>query len=462
MENLPVELGQRILAYLDLDTLRNAALSCRRFLEAFTGAQDLIVGEILLREIHPDVLPEALLVNISWNHGAPSVEKAIQFARENIRRREPVSSKWHFIDAFPLVKFHEKVRYLAAQAADDAFRRHPRLTTMGQPNLPSPEELRRFERTLYRFQLYCNVIGGFLPDDPNDLEDMFFDHFATWENEQLACIQEHLMRLVAKPFNYLVDHDVTWGYLKVPYIDRHGSDEARAVLSEGIDKIYRLAQASTYEQYHALLSRGEDRFSEPLRLAVFVDYGIEKGANPLFPPFLPLEELNDEDKRFVISKPFYNDPDPGPASMWEWVYRDFFPGELVGSPFMRVFRQWAFPLWDHSRLTTTGILGDSDIPGDLINSELEFEEYCIPSRLEFLEQTQNARTEIWKMAGHGWYNHKDKRRIEYTPFDIDPSLQFNYIKPNTLEAAKAFWAGYRDYVQQSETWNAARANSDGG
>jgi hypothetical protein len=101
MDRLPFEVLQRILASLDLDSLRNAALSCRTFFEAFKGAEEILTSKILLRHISYDVLPEGILVHKSWELGKPSVDKGITFAEKNLRHRELAPTKWKLANALP-------------------------------------------------------------------------------------------------------------------------------------------------------------------------------------------------------------------------------------------------------------------------------------------------------------------------------------------------------------------------
>ncbi|KAI0469378.1 hypothetical protein F4859DRAFT_487977 [Xylaria cf. heliscus] len=416
MDQFPLELLRLIFTYLDLKTLRNAALSCRTFFNAFTGDEVLITSEILLRQIDYDVLPEAILVSKSWSLGTPSVDKGVAFA-ENLLHREPAPMKWNLADALPLAEFHEKISYLASQAAHEALEKQPRLLAMAESPVPTRQEMCRFERALYRFQLYCNVIGRLYPLEEDEFLDMFFEYFSTWENEQLACIEEHLVRVVSRPFNYLVEHDVTWGYLEVPYIDGHYLDHAQEILAGGIERIYHLSQALDYSQRHALLSRGEQRNDEPFGLCCFLSNGLEKGANPeLVSPMLCLSEMDEEDKEIVCGKPFYKDPDPGPASMWEWVYRDSESGSLVANSGMMAERRWAFPFWDFSRVQAAGLLGDSEIPGPRSPWDPELEEYNTSERLTLLEESRRERTKIRLRGGTGFYSTQDLSKIKWETF----------------------------------------------
>ncbi|KAI0537928.1 hypothetical protein GGR58DRAFT_501700 [Xylaria digitata] len=436
MDHLPLELLQRILIHLDLNALRNAALSCRIFFNAFKSAEELITGELLLRQIDYDVLPEAILADRSRRLGAPSLSKMSEFV-EALKTREPAPTKWRLTYALSLAQFHEKVTYLASQAAREALEKQPCLLVAGKLPGPTCEEMHRFERALYRYELFCNVIGrDFLGED--DLWDMFFEWLSTWESEQLACIHEHLVRVVSRPFNYLVEHDVTWGYLLVPYIHGHESEYAQELLAGGVERVYYLSRASDYTQRHALLSRGEGMFDEPFGVVGFLSYGLEKGANPLLPPLIPLSEMDEDDKKIVCGKPFYDDPDPGPASMWEWVYRDQEPGDLVANQGMTSQRQWAFPFWNLSRLQAAGLLGNPEIPGPWSARDLEMDAYGTPERLALLEESRSERTKIWTAGGKGFYSPGDLSKIRWTTKAELGHAQRLMMQPNSLEEAKRF------------------------
>ncbi|KAI1377752.1 hypothetical protein F4677DRAFT_415410 [Hypoxylon crocopeplum] len=425
MENWPLELIQRMLAHLDLASLRNAALSCRTFLVAFNSAEVLITSEILLRQIDLDVLPEAILVHKSSLLGKPSVDKGIKFANTYLKSRTPAPSQWRLVDALPLERFHHFVNYFANTLANEALEKQPRLLALGEQPKPSCEEIHRFERALYRFQLYCNVVGDVFPEDLDKLRDMFFVHFAAWENEQLACIHEYLMRVVAKPFNYLVDHDITWGYLGVLYICHHSSEYGQFIISRGLEMAYRLSTASTYQQWHALLSKGEERGCEPYTTGCFLYRGFEVGPNISIMTYDSLSNLNEEDRRFVAGSPFYDDPDRGPVSMWEWVYRDQLLGFLVADDRMIRHWQWAYPFWNLSRLQSAALLGDPSISESTQHTELELDVYNTPERMESLEKSQRARARLWNSDGTGYWSAENQEEVVWPRRKPRPSLSAN-------------------------------------
>lgn len=59
----------------------------------------------------------------------------------------------------------------------------------------STNEVTRIERSLYRFEIYCNLFRDsaqftFAPGP--EQREAYFSKFSPWENEQLACVQDYL------------------------------------------------------------------------------------------------------------------------------------------------------------------------------------------------------------------------------------------------------------------------------
>ncbi|KAI0448665.1 hypothetical protein F5B21DRAFT_496832 [Xylaria acuta] len=227
-------------------------------------------------------------------------------------------------------------------------------------------------------------------------------------------------------------------------IDIHQSEYAQGILVGGIGIIYHLSQALGYARRHALLSHGEGRSDEPFGIVGFLSYGLERGANPLIPPLIQLSEMGEDDKELVCSKPFYEDPDPAPASMWEWVYRNSEPGDLVADPGMITQRQWAFPFWDLSRVQTAGLLGDSEIPGPPSPRDPELEVYKSPERLALLEEARKEQTKIRLNGGTSFYSSHDGSKIKWETSDKMGSGQRLLARPRSLEEAKRFLKSYTE------------------
>ncbi|KAI1177138.1 hypothetical protein F4777DRAFT_216459 [Nemania sp. FL0916] len=411
MDRLDLRLLQEILMYLDLTSLRNAALSCRTLFHALKGAEVLITSKAFLRQIDYDLLPEAILVHMSKSF--PLEDSVRNEVVKKLKHRECAPVKWNLSDALPLAQFHEKLSVLAKQAACEAFEKQPRLQR--ESTQITYEELRRFERAFYRFELFCNLHSYSGQDDD------FFSSFSKWENEQLACVHEHLTRVISRPYNYLVDHDITWGDLEVGYIrcdDGYGTLESEYILSRGIEKIYILQQASGYTEWHTLLSRGEDRNDEPSQLHHFLRDKLVWWASPdMLGDALSETSSEAEEKDISDNTPFYEDPDPGPALIWEWMYRDRYHDTFLAFIGKVRHREWAFPFWGHSRLQVAGLLGDPDIPGPRSSIDQEMAQYSNPDRLKLLEETQRERSEI---DGYGWYDRGDLSQVKRLKVGEDP------------------------------------------
>lgn len=99
-------------------------------------------------------------------------------------------------DALRLATFHDTVTYFARRFEQDALEEQPRLRSAGLR--PEFMERNRFERAFYRFELYRIIITRNPPTMRQELRDLFFSFFSTWEIEQLACVRDYLIRLVAE------------------------------------------------------------------------------------------------------------------------------------------------------------------------------------------------------------------------------------------------------------------------
>ena len=236
-----------------------------------------------------------------------------------------------------------------------------------------------------------------------------------------------------------MDYDVTWGYMTIPYIDCHFSNYGQYILSEGLEKLYRVSTVWSYEDWHALLSRGDERFDEPFFTDSFLYNGLQYGAN-VYPIYgETLSELDEEDRQEVVGSPFYDEPDQGPATMWEWVHKDRLPGALVGETRMRLHRQWAYTFWDCSRLESAGLLKDPSISGDGPLTELGLEEYSTPERLADLKLSQSFRRKVWESGGSGWWSAKDQTHVVWPESSQAATAVY---QPRSLAEAKKFWQGF--------------------
>ncbi|KAK5636240.1 hypothetical protein RRF57_011952 [Xylaria bambusicola] len=201
---------------------------------------------------------------------------------------------------------------------------------------PDDAELYRIERALYRFELYCNVVGA-LWLDPETMGKMFFDYFAS----------RVIVPNMAAAFNHFVVRDIAWGFLGVPYIESYCSPYAYAILANGLNMIYALSQASNYEQLRALLSPGDGAGNGPPKLSSF--FPLELRVERSISRTVTVEEMNEEELRSIIGKPFFEDPDKAPELVWARMYQWKWPPTLVGYPLAAPFRWYGIYFWSSSR-----------------------------------------------------------------------------------------------------------------
>ncbi|KAI0162260.1 hypothetical protein GGR57DRAFT_498601 [Xylariaceae sp. FL1272] len=427
MRALPTEIKQQILQELDPVSLKNAALSGPDFYAAFKGAEQLIVKSSLLTCIDEEVVPEAARLQQTWALCPPhqNQEAAIEFVMQDNIGRGELPSQLKLIDAIAMVKFHKIVRALADSAARETLANEYHLTAYGQSAIANREEIHRFQRALYRFQLYCNVVGEVRHDRVFEVAQWFFQFGSAIENEQLACIHDYIVRVVAEPFSKLVDHSVDWGHQRVPYIDSYSSPYANAIMSKGLEVIYDFSQATERaDPTDVLAATAEygDLFDRrglggiPLVRQFLYDDLRYHGTSVDMMPFrnCTVSELAlTEDYWIIRGTDSYIEPDPGPEAIWTHLTRHMNINNVVNQRTLSAERYWAFPFWNYSRLEAGQLLHRG--PSGIINFRIGLLQYYNPVRLYDLENLRSSRLQIWAVNGSGYYAHQDLRYIQWGP-----------------------------------------------
>ncbi|KAI1211943.1 uncharacterized protein F4807DRAFT_416990 [Annulohypoxylon truncatum] len=329
MDKLPMEIVQNIFFRIDnFDTLRSAILTCRHLHAAFTSRERSIVTQVLVNQIGWDVLPEAIVVDESFrleaynsSLGTYDSQKAEEFSKKHLSHRmtslsEP--ARWNLAEALPLVRLHKVVKFLAKQIAD--YICGPRYVRQGQlmyrlpfepcEPMPSSEGLYRIQRALYRFQLYWNMFG--LSEAGAGLATRryaYFRIFSVWENEQLACAQHHLLRIIRKPVDMdpFAHHDAFECYLSSS-LSESGSEFSQHALSQGLEYIYEIATSETFADARKLLKNIFSSLAEPSLAPI--PNNLFESLRRCSPPVdfgRPFRELDEEDRNHLVENPYCND-----------------------------------------------------------------------------------------------------------------------------------------------------------
>lgn len=374
LDRLPVELVQEILAALpDVESLVSAVLTGPCLYLSFLGAECYITKEVLLRQIDPDLLHDAVAELSSRRTPWTEQETGDFLAQYFARDKRPFHSllKWKLSQALPLIRLHHVIDFFLNDLTSPILAGNPMSKKPVKPcsTLPlSCSEKNRITLNFYRFQIYCNLFrgrwGNKNPIDPPihsiDQKEKYFQHFAPWENEQLCCIHDYLLRIITPgltspqvpcticltfleiAFEEVAESDPDW--IEYFEIKANGLDDGtlQHCLSLGLAHIRRFAEANTPQERRDILSSELNQHS----YSYFLPYTIDQSRT--WGP--ALRELGCEGEVLYISKPWYSDSDTGPEDAWRWAVHSQPVEEFIFSPSQEPLRQWFYVMWDRARL----------------------------------------------------------------------------------------------------------------
>lgn len=190
--SLPPELLQGILAQVpDIATLRSAVSSCRYLRSSFLGYENIIIENVLKRFLGPERIHDAVATENLRLTSDPSASLS-----EYLDTKHCLDlPKWSLQGLHHVEQLHLSVQYfsrdLIAKIKSDHDLRKQGFTLQSEP---TTAELSRIERSLYQLEAlfrYLNSTTGKSEAIDSSVAH-FLSNFAPWENEQLACVYEHL------------------------------------------------------------------------------------------------------------------------------------------------------------------------------------------------------------------------------------------------------------------------------
>lgn len=414
MDRFPAELKLALFYVLpDVSTLSALRQTSSSFYRAFTDSHSMIVAAVLANEVHPAVISDAValwdVMRLEpWNK--PAIKSFLKRYRHS--KPSPARSPWTLSEAIKFSKVHRHVQFFTNEFCSSVLSVHP-ITGKPDPEYgpPSSSELCRIQRVLYRFELYCVLFRIREPASKNkerfELEEqqaLFFTKFRPWENEQLACIHDYLIRRLSVAFNELAEHDISWGELCInptqPMMSENRFQEG--YLSQGLGFLHRLVTAETYDDRYAALN--------PLKPSDhhFLHEGLrEQGVDDVNGAFQRGER--EEAPSYDIPALSAND-DSGPIEAWCWangaeiVYYENDQADL---------REWGYCLWDKARLEAWGLFY-KPWTGRRAYERARRQHSEENSRSERLMKSREERSRIWMLGGTGWWDEGDESRIVWT------------------------------------------------
>ncbi|KAJ0164673.1 hypothetical protein CTA2_474 [Colletotrichum tanaceti] len=393
---MPDEIWVSILSYLpDFHCLRNVALVSSTHLRCATSA----CRQVLLNEIGHSTLPDAIAALESSKIHPKDQHLVVGFSDANLKRRAPVPPTINLSDGAALSKLHRYVSHLGSKLQEIALHRlvkeqrglandrHDWPDAPATAEKPTTTEAARFQRTLYRFEIYCKLfkdpeVVRFNMDVVNFQRAHFFDCLSPWEIEQLVAIRDLLAAaVIGPPLRALVElrkkealqthhcgprHGSQVVYWTSPILpsnlerrDCHINQNQARLLCFGIKFLYEVS-VSPYSQFYQLL-RGlpqQPRYDSYNRVGEIyswftdaVDECVELSNLEL--PFQKAlsSYTEDEYKAYVRQSLVAEDPDKGPEEAWYWAYQSF-PGSTCNDLRMTNCRLFGLFFWDSSRLQT--------------------------------------------------------------------------------------------------------------
>ncbi|EFQ33650.1 uncharacterized protein GLRG_08579 [Colletotrichum graminicola M1.001] len=214
---IPDEIWVAILSYLpDFNCLRNTALVSPTHLRCAPSA----CRQVLLNEVGHRILSDAIAALESSKFDPRDLNLVANFSDEYLKRRTPIPPMMSLSDGAALSGLHKCVDHLGSKFQDLALQSlvkeqcglvnymHNWPEVSATTEKPSAAEAARFQRALYRFEVYCNLfkdpeVVRFNLDVVNFQRAHFFDCLSPWEIEQLVATRDLLAAVVIGPRSVL-------------------------------------------------------------------------------------------------------------------------------------------------------------------------------------------------------------------------------------------------------------------
>ncbi|TPX13838.1 uncharacterized protein E0L32_005782 [Thyridium curvatum] len=171
---LPVEVIEIIFGFLpDIASLRAAAITSKRLLAVTRGAKTMLITQVVVNHISPELMPEAWLALESERLRPNSIEQVDQFAETHFRNREANSRLITLAEGMAMERRHAAVEYFTAKCSNDAQQYLPFLGKLSEEHYGRsfPEyktnlvadmtktEHDRFARAFYLIEVCYKLLG---------------------------------------------------------------------------------------------------------------------------------------------------------------------------------------------------------------------------------------------------------------------------------------------------------------
>ena len=344
-------------------TLLSLTHASSEMYRTFVSTQSLVLRQVLQKEIPLDVQPEAEAVYIS----STSPQDLSRFFRFVGTDSAPLCFEQSappitVLTAMRLSLMHYYVTFFTRKFCTSILSQNP-ISGLPDNNYcpPSENEIHRIQRTFYRLELYCNMARREKGYDNEGREGtfpigqlkQFLLAIPPWELEQLACVRDYCYRKIASPVNRVTLHDVMYGVDKVAVCwDRsYPNMKKLCILSSGLGWVHQLLTSKTYEESKELIDRSTMYTFPFLHEQTIADpytYDASLSIDDIY-----YETVIRYEDTFVKG---WRENDKGPIAAWRWAANSPYQ-QRQRQPLLHFYtcasdlRDWAYCIWDHSRLT---------------------------------------------------------------------------------------------------------------
>ncbi|KAI1194216.1 hypothetical protein F5X97DRAFT_311726 [Nemania serpens] len=414
---LPCEVIASIIRNLDnLRFLPPTLLACRHFYTSFKQYNG-IEAAIFRRQVTPDLVPYSIAVLEASRLPRPYVEDSVRGLLDGLHDQRPRLAAR--LPTMPtslvrrMARTHDVIHGLATDFAASAWAYLAQ--TPGSDRSPSastnislsPSEYFRLCRAFYRLELfYClfrSAPGEVSTPLAVPMDSWFFSRYSPWEMEQLGSVHDFLEEKLSKASYDVVAHDVEFGEVKIDYLSPAMENYWRQLwLSQGVDFIYQLMTANSYEVKRSLLASAFDSgFANlPECLEAVLDTYSNQTLNAA-------EECSKDQLQSLISSGDYDDTDNGPFEAWYAGHASLPAGAWAMIDDNDWLRRRAYVFWDWDRIQSNDLLPVFESVSDQPSSDYTSHHF------EEMQESFNERSKIWQMGGSGYWSKGDTSRIKY-------------------------------------------------
>ena len=422
MEALPNEIKVAIFILLPSLSALRACISTSKALNfAFSGAKETIIKHVVKNRLEPGILREIKAVSASlqiktWNRDIVTQISASYFNTQLTMTMQD----WDLRTALQIDQLQTLIKAFTADFASNALAMEPLICQNGVPPLiPTRSELERFERSFWRFELYCNLFRDYNarsfcskvpPFSIDEQKAMFFDRMAPFENEQLGCVHDYLWDQISPAFDDVAAHDIEWGgEWSVSWVNDYEETECsnrEGYLSQGLFKIKEIRDAKLYPDRCKVLDAVGTPNYPPMNLEnLFGGLQTYPSGDPPHMYDISLEEL-----QLLVRQPVTKESNPGPLKAWKWLHEDF----DINDCFLddnHQFRRRAYVMWDENRLLDWGYFRDGIL--DIVITRLRKDSINWED-FERQQESRRLRDEIYHRGGRGWWDFDDLSRVSWS------------------------------------------------